>query len=311
MNLHLSPAPHVHSSQSTLVLMLHVLIALLPCAAVGIGYFGYSALALMLASVLSAVLAEYLWQTLTRQKVRVGDLSAAVTGLILALNLPPHAPLWLAVVGSAFAVIIVKGLFGGLGDNFINPALAARAMLLASWPKYMTAWVAPTGWNSYVDAVSTATPLASPGSFTLGQLFLGQIPGTIGEVCKLAILIGFAYLVLTKTITWRIPAVMVASAFVFSLIFGNNPINAVLSGGLLFGAVFMATDYVTCPMNPLGQMIYAACAGLLVAVIRSFGKYPEGVTYAILLMNVAAPLFDHFIKGRVYGHEKEAKPQNG
>ena len=234
--------------------------------------------------------------------VRIGDLSAVVTGLILALNLPSGAPWWLAVVGSAFAIVIVKGLFGGLGDNFINPALAARALLLASWPKFMTAWTMPGP-----DAVSTATPLVNGGSYTTIQLFLGQIPGSIGEVCKVAILIGFAWLLFTKAISWRIPVTMVASAFLFSWIFGGDPVATVLSGGLLFGAVFMATDYVTCPMSSLGQLIYAACAGLLVVVIRNWGRYPEGVTYAILLMNAASPLLDHFIRRRVYGHDKEAK----
>ena len=302
MKLNLSPAPHVHSSQTTRVLMCNVIIALIPCAAFGVWRFGVRALALMLVAVLAAVLSEFLWQKLTGAKVRVDDLSAVVTGLILALNLPADAPWWLAVVGSAFAIVIVKGLFGGLGDNFINPALAARALLLASWPKYMTRWTMPG-----VDAVTTATPLANPGGYTPAQLFLGQIPGSIGEVCKLAILIGCVYLICTKTISWRIPVAMTASTFVFCWIFGADPVASVLSGGMLFGAVFMATDYVTCPMSGAGQLIYAACAGLLIALIRAYGRYPEGVTYAILLMNVAAPLLDHVIRRRVYGHDKEAK----
>lgn len=310
MNLHLSSAPHVHSRQTTRVLMLNVLIALIPCAAAAVWYFGYSALILLLISTFSAVLAEFLWQKLTGGKVRIGDLSAAVTGLILGLNLPPHAPWWLAVVGSVFAIIIVKSLFGGLGDNFMNPALAARAVLLASWPVRMTAWVAPTGWSSYVDAVSAATPLASPSGYTLLDLLIGRIPGTIGEVCKIAILLGLAWLLITGTVTWRIPVVMVASTFVFSWLFGRDPVVSILSGGLLFAAVFMATDYVTCPMTANGQFIYAAGAGLMVAVIRNFGNYPEGATYAILLMNIATPLIDRFTKHRVYGHERGVKKQN-
>lgn len=306
MKLNLSPAPHVHASQSTRTLMRNVLIALLPCAVAAVGFFGFNALVVLLVSTLSAVLAEAIWQKATRQKVRVGDLSAAVTGLILGLNLPATAPLWMVAIGSAFAVVIVKGLFGGLGDNFINPALAARALLLASWPAYMTRWYAPTGLAA-VDAVATATPLSNPGNYSVMQLLLGSIPGSLGEVCKLAILLGFAWLLYTKTITWRIPVVMVASTFVFSLILGKNPVTAVLSGGLLFGAVFMATDYATCPMTAVGQIVYAALAGLLVAVIRNFSGYPEGVTYGILLMNVASPVIDHFITRRVYGHGKEAK----
>lgn len=306
MKLNLSPAPHVHTNQSTKTLMRNVMIALIPCAVAAIGFFGFNALVVLVVSTLSAMLAEYAWQAATRQKVRVSDLSAAVTGLILGLNLPATAPLWMVAVGSAFAVVIVKGLFGGLGDNFLNPALAARALLLASWPQHMTRWYAPTGLAA-VDAVATATPLSNPGNYTVLQLILGNIPGSIGEVCKIAILLGFAWLLYTKTITWRIPVVMVCSTFVFSLAFGANPVNAVLSGGLLFGAVFMATDYATCPMTAVGQIVYAALAGLLVAVIRKFSGYPEGVTYGILLMNVAAPVIDHFITRRVYGHGKEAK----
>jgi len=291
--------------------MLNVIIALLPCAVAGVWHFGSGALTLILASTLSAVLAECLWQKLAGRRVLIGDLSAVVTGLILGLNLPPSAPWWLAVLGSAFAVVVVKGLFGGLGDNFVNPALAARAMLLVSWPKYMTAWVAPAGWNACVDAVSAATPLASPGSFTAWQLFLGDVPGSIGETCKLAILLGLAFLLLTKTVSWRIPVTLTASAFAFSWIFGGDPVAAILSGGVLFAAVFMATDYVTCPMSAAGQLVYAACAGLLIVLIRRYGLYPEGVTFAILLMNIAAPLIDRCVRRRVYGHGKGANAHNG
>ena len=306
MKLNLSPAPHVHAHQSTRALMRNVLIALIPCAVAAVGFFGFNALVVLAVSTLSAMAAEYLWQAATRQKIRVGDLSAAVTGLILGLNLPATAPWWMAAVGSAFAVVIVKGLFGGLGDNFLNPALAARALLLASWPQYMTRWYAPTGLAA-VDAVTAATPLSNPGNYTVLQLLLGNIPGSLGEVCKIAILLGFAWLVYTRTITWRIPVVMVVSAALFSALLGSDPLTAVLSGGLLFGAVFMATDYATCPMTAAGQIVYAALAGLLVAVIRKYSGYPEGVTYGILLMNIAAPVIDHFITRRVYGHGKEAK----
>lgn len=309
MNLRLAAAPHVHNSQPTPVLMGNVLIALLFCAGAGIWYFGFSVLILIAVATGSAVLSEFLWQKLTGQRVRISDLSAAVTGLLVALNLPPHAPWWLAVIGSVFAIIIVKCLFGGLGDNFMNPALAARAVLLASWPVRMTAWVLPTGWNSYTDAVSSATPLVS-SNFSLKDLFLGNIPGTIGEVCKVAILIGFLFLLVTKTISWRIPVVMVAVTALFSWIFGNNPLTAILSGGVLFAAVFMATDYVTCPMTDKGQYIFAAGIGILIAVIRNFGNYPEGVTYAILIMNILTPLIDRFTKNRVYGYERGAK-KNG
>lgn len=283
--------------------MLNVILALIPCTIMGVKAFGFSAILLIAASVLSAVLGEMAWQRLTGQKVRIGDCSAAVTGLILGLNLSPRAPWWMAVVGGLFAVIIVKGLFGGIGCNFVNPALAARALLLVSWPRYMTIWSAPAG----VEGLSSATPLASPDSYTIGQLFLGNIPGSIGEICKPAILIGLVILLLTKTITWQIPASLIASTFVFCGLLGANPLAAIFSGGVLFGAVFMATDYATCPMTEKGQLIYGCGAGLLIALIRRFGLYPEGVTFAILLMNVAAPLIDKCVPRRVYGHEKEAK----
>lgn len=303
MKLHLTPAPHVHSPQTTRALMRNVLLALAPCAVAGVVIFGAPALVLMAVSVLSAVAGEACWQRLTGQKVRVDDLSAAVTGLILGMNLSPRAPWWLAVVGGLFAVVLVKGLFGGLGDNFLNPALAARAFLLVSWPRYLTTWAAPLA----ADAVSGATPLANPSGYTLGQLFLGNIPGSIGEVCKAAVLVGFIILLCTKTITWHIPVSLTLSTLVFCGLLGYNPIAAVLSGGVLFASVFMATDYVTCPMSAKGQLIYGVGAGLLIALIRKFGLYPEGVTFAILLMNVATPLIDRYTKRRVYGYEKEAK----
>ena len=303
MKLHLTPAPHVHSPQTTRALMRNVLLALAPCAVAGVVIFGAPALVLMAVSVLSAVAGEACWQRLTGQKVRVDDMSAAVTGLILGMNLSPRAPWWLAVVGGLFAVVLVKGLFGGLGDNFLNPALAARAFLLVSWPRYLTTWAAPMA----ADAVSGATPLANPSGYTLGQLFLGNIPGSIGEVCKAAVLVGFIILLCTKTITWHIPVSLTLSTLVFCGLLGYNPIAAVLSGGVLFASVFMATDYVTCPMSAKGQLIYGVGAGLLIALIRKFGLYPEGVTLAILLMNVATPLIDRYTKRRVYGYEKEAK----
>jgi len=312
MNLHLASAPHAHSNQSTPVLMRNVLIALIPCVAAGTYYFGWYALLILAASTASAILAEFAWQKLTKQKVRINDCSAAVTGLILGLNMPPQSPVWLVCVGSAFAIIVVKCLFGGLGDNFMNPAMAARAVLLASWPVRMTFWVMPTGINSFgVDAVSSATPLTNLASYTYKDMFLGNIPGTIGETCKAAILLGFIFLLITKTISWHIPVTVVATTFVCSWLFGKDPVGSILAGGLLFGAVFMATDYVTNPMTIFGQIIYSVGIGLMVAIIRNFGNYPEGITYAILLMNIATPLIDRFTKRRVYGHRKEAKKQNG
>ncbi|MDD3919714.1 MAG: RnfABCDGE type electron transport complex subunit D [Eubacteriales bacterium] len=307
MNLRLSTAPHIRSKDSTQALMLDVVIALTPTALSGVYLFGYQAALVLAISMAAAVLAEFLWQKLARQTVRINDLSALVTGLILGLNLPSTAPWWLAVIGSVFAVIIVKQLFGGLGDNFMNPAMAARAVLLASWPARMTAFVLPTFFTS-MDGISSATLLSGEYTATLPQMFFGTIPGTIGEVSKAAILLGLAYLLLRKTISWRIPVIMLAATALFSWLFGSDPVMALLSGGVMFGAVFMATDYTTSPMTAKGQMIYAFGAGLIVAVIRAFGAYPEGVTYAILLMNIATPLIDRSIKIRVYGSVKPEKP---
>ena len=305
MNLRLSTAPHVHHPVTTQRLMLYVIIALLPTAAAGVYAFGMPALWTLCISMASAVIAEFLWQKIAKKPVRIYDLSALVTGLILGLNLPSTAPWWMAMIGSAFAIIIVKQLFSGLGDNFLNPAMAARAVLLASWPVHMTNYVTPTFFDASVDAVSTATPLATGGE--LMDLFLGSIPGTIGEVSKAAILLGFLFLLITRTIQWQIPVVMVGSVALFSWAFGADPLTAVLSGGVLFGAVFMATDYITNPMTPWGQAIYAFGIGLIVSLIRQFGAYPEGVTYGILLMNIATPLIDRFLPRKIYGHHKEAK----
>ncbi|MDO5325127.1 MAG: RnfABCDGE type electron transport complex subunit D [Clostridia bacterium] len=313
MSLRISTAPHMHNPLTTQRLMQYVFIALLPTAAWGVYAFGFSALLVLAVSVASAVLAELCWQKIAKQPVRINDFSALVTGLILGLNLPSTAPWWMAMIGSAFAIIIVKQLFGGLGDNFLNPALAARAVLLASWPVHMaaSAYVVPTFFQAGVDAVSGATPL-SDASYTLLQRFLGQIPGTIGEVSKAAILLGFLFLVITGTISWRIPVVMTASVFVFTmLITGAAPeaaLIATLSGGVLFAAVFMATDYVTSPITPWAQVVYACLIGLIIVVIRQFGNYPEGVTYAVLLMNIATPLIDRFLPRKIYGYQKkEAK----
>ncbi len=314
MSLRISTAPHMHNPLTTQRLMQYVFIALLPTAVWGIYAFGFSAALVLAVSVASAVLSEFLWQKIARQPVRINDFSAIVTGLILGLNLPSTAPWWMAMIGSAFAIIIVKQLFGGLGDNFLNPALAARAVLLASWPVHMaaSAYVSPTFFQAGVDAVSAATPLSMPGNYTLLQRFLGQIPGTIGEVSKAAILIGFLFLLVTGTVSWRIPVIMVGSVFACTMLIGGvgpeAALTAALSGGVLFGAVFMATDYVTSPITPLTQAIYACFIGLIIVVIRQFGNYPEGVTYAILLMNIATPLLDRLLPQRIYGYQKkEAK----
>ena len=326
MNIRLAPGPHIHTDHDTRDIMMTLIIALLFPSAAGIYFFGTSALWIICVSVVSAVAAEWVWQKLAKKPVRINDLSAVVTGLILALNLPSTVPLWVPAVGSVFAIIIVKQLFGGIGHNFLNPAIAARAVLLASWPVLMTTWVLPArfiGSNPIVADIATfATPLASiknvvgtqngffgitapTYSWSLLDLFIGNIPGTIGETCKLAILCGLGILLITGVVKWHIPVVFVGTVAVFSWILGMNPLVAVLSGGVLFGAVFMATDYVTNPMLVKGRIIFAFGCGIIVCLIRRFGNYPEGVTYAILIMNIVTPLIDKYTKRKIYGEVKE------
>lgn len=300
-----SSAPHIRAKDSTASIMLDVLTALMPCAIAGVWLFGLNAARVIVIAVVSCVLSELVYQKLVKKPVRINDLSAAVTGLILALCLPSSAPWWLIVIGSVIAIVLVKQLFGGIGDNFVNPAMAARAVLLASWPAYMAgrAYVTP------FDAVTSATSLAEANAPALSalDLFVGRMPGTIGEVCKLAILIGLVYLLVRKVITWHIPVTMLASFMLFTLLFGGDPITGVLTGSVLFGAVFMATDYTTSPMTVPGKLVYAAGAGLIIALIRTFGGYPEGTTYAVLLMNVATPLIDRATRLKVYGQQKPQK----
>ena len=300
MSLILSPAPHVRTKNTTQRLMLNVVISLLPGAAAGIYYFGLRAAIVLAVSVVSAVLAELVWQRLAHQTVRINDFSAVVTGLLLGLCITPSAPWWMVMIGAFFAIIVVKQLFGGIGDNFLNPALTARAVLLASWPALMTTHCTP------FDAVTSATPLMTGEASTM-QLLLGDVPGAIGETCKVAILLGFVYLLVTQTIRWEIPVFTVAAAALLSWALGLDPLTTVLSGGLLFGAVYMATDYVTSPLNRWAQIVYAIGIGVIVVIIRKFGAYPEGVTYAILLMNIAAPLLDRVMPQKIYGCRKARK----
>ena len=247
-----------------------------------------------------------------------------VTGMLLGLILPVTVPWWICVIGSVCAIVLVKQLFGGIGDNFLNPALTARAVLLASWPSKLSgaAFVNPSPlFLKPVDMVTTATPLAAlkaggAGDVSIMDMLLGNIPGSIGEVCKIAIILGFVYLLIKKVISWHIPVIVTAvtavCSFAFSWIITGNCdftvlLTSVLSGGVLFGAVFMATDYTTTPMTLKGRVIFAIGTGILIAVIRYFGSYPEGVTYAILFMNIATPLIDKYVKPRVYGSAKEAR----
>ncbi|MGI5878206.1 MAG: RnfABCDGE type electron transport complex subunit D [Christensenellales bacterium] len=312
MTLHVSSSPHVFTPVSARNLMLEVLVAMTPAAVAGIVFFGPRAILLICLGAATAVLTEYILQKMARRPVTVGDYSAAVTGLLLALNLPPTAPWWMPVVGSAFAIAVVKQAFGGLGFNFMNPALAARALLVASWPVRMTgdAFVSPTFWGA-ADAVSGATPLALIKAGQMAELprlldlFLGSTGGCIGETSALALIAGGLYLILRRVISWRIPVTYIGTVFVTTLVMGGFDATLslyhVLGGGLMLGAFFMATDYVTSPMTPWGQVIMGVGCGVMTSLIRLLGGYPEGVSYSILLFNVATPLIERFTKPRVFG----------
>ncbi len=240
----------------------------------------------------------------------MGDLSALVTGLLLAYNLPVTVPIWMPVIGAGLAIVLVKMIFGGLGANFVNPALAARAILMTSWVGYMSGTAYSTAVRGRQDAIASSTPLAMDGTYSLWQLFLGQCPGTIGEVSKLAILIGGIYLMLRKVISWRIPVTLLATVFLATWLncgSAGEALMGFLSGGLFLGAFFMATDYATSPVTPVGRLIMGVGTGLLVFVIRTFSSMPEGVSYAILTMNLAVPLIDRFTQPRVYGGGKNMR----
>lgn len=304
MNLLSTSSPHVRSDESTRVIMLDVIIALMPALIWAVYLFGINALLLTLVSILSAVIAEAVSELAMRKPLTIGDLSAVVTGMLVAFNCSPSVPIWMPAIGSAFAIVIAKQIMGGIGQNFVNPALAGRAFMLASWPVAMTTWVTA----GTASAVSGATPLAIlKGTEVAGQLpsvwdmFLGNIGGCLGEVSALAILIGAAYLLYRGVITWRIPVTYIATVVILTLVFGKNPLDHLFAGGLMLGAFFMATDYTTSPVTIKGQFIYAFGCGLLTVIIRLFGGYPEGVSYSILLMNVAAPLIEKFTVPKVYG----------
>lgn len=317
-NFVVSGTPHVRSKESIQSIMRDVIIALVPATAMGIYYFGLKALILIIAAIVSAVFFEWLYEKITKKPVTISDLSAVVTGLLLAMNLPASAPVWVPIVGSAFAIIFAKQLFGGLGQNFINPALAGRAFLLASYPTEMTTWTAPTGFSG-ADAVAVATPLselkAGTGlSASLGDLIVGNVGGCIGETCAIALIIGGIYLLYKHVISWKIPVIYIATVFILFAVIGRHgvrmPLQEIMAGGVMLGGIFMATDYASSPVTPKGQVIFAIGAGLITYLIRTFGGYPEGVSYSILLMNVCVPLIERFTEPTIFGalpKTKEAK----
>ncbi len=314
--LNLSANPHVRDNITTSAIMRDVVIAMIPTALYGVAQWGMNAALVVILTTAAAILAEFVYEKLMKLPITVGDWSAAVTGLILALNCPPNIPVWIPVLGAVFAIIIVKQLYGGLGCNFMNPALAARCFLLISFAGKMTDF---TGVG--VDATSSATPLAlmktAGETQDLAAMFLGRIPGTIGEVSKICLLIGAAYLIIRKIISPKIPLVYIATVAVFTLIFGGllggrgfdlyYVACEVCGGGLIFGAFFMATDYVTSPITPNGQIVFAVILGLLTGIFRLYGGSAEGVSYAIILTNILVPSINKLTIPKAFGREGEKK----
>jgi electron transport complex protein RnfD len=325
--LNVSLSPHIHGKETTQKLMFGVITALIPAFLTSVFFFGYGALIVTATSVASCLLFEYLIvKFIFRKRVTITDGSALVTGLLLAFNLPSNIPVIIIVIGSLISIAVAKMTFGGLGNNPFNPALVGRVFMLISFPVQMTTWPVPAGFDTgYADAVTGATPLAiikegikngEPISQlmsqipTPAQMFLGDMGGSIGEIAALALLIGFAWLLLRKIITWHIPVSIVVTILTFTAVLWAvnpekyaNPLFHILAGGVLLGAIFMATDYVTSPMNSKAMLIYGCGIGMLTVIIRVWGAYPEGVSFAILIMNAFVPLMNAYIKPKRFGEE--------
>ena len=321
----LTSSPHVHCGESIPIVMYNVIIALMPATLVGIYVFGFPALKIVLVASIFAVLTEYIWQKIFNRKVSAFDGSALITGLLLALNLPAACPWWVAALGSVIAIIVGKQVFGGLGYNPFNPALVARVFLLISFPVQMTKWVKPVLSQSFLspDIITEATPLGlvkeevmlhgkiiSAKSLSMFDLFVGNIGGCIGEVSALALIAGGLYLIYRGYVRWQIPVYFIATVFFITGIMWLinpehyiNPFYHIFSGGLMLGAFFMATDMVTSPIYEKGMIVFGIGCGLLTAVIRLWGGYPEGVSFAILLMNACVPLIDRYFKPKKFGYQ--------
>ncbi|MDD5774210.1 MAG: RnfABCDGE type electron transport complex subunit D [bacterium] len=314
--LDVSVSPHIKDKANVQKIMLDVIIALIPAGIAGVYIFGIHSLYVILTCVIMAVISEWVIQKIVGVKNTVDDLSAVVTGILLAYCLPPSIPLWIAGIGAVAAIVIVKNLFGGLGYNIFNPALASRAILLASWPAAMTYFIKPQmSFFGAIDTVASATPLTVIKGFAYKgletslsnkevwfNLILGMRGGAIGETSCLAILLGGIYLLFRKVIDWRIPFTFIGTVLVMSFILGRDPLFNIFTGGVFLGAFFMATDYVTSPVTPLGRLIFGIFSGLLVVLIRFYGGYPEGVCYSILIMNIMVPTIDKFTVPKTFGH---------
>ncbi|MEE0928644.1 MAG: RnfABCDGE type electron transport complex subunit D [Acutalibacteraceae bacterium] len=295
MKLSMSVSPHIKTSSDTASIMLDVIIALAPATVFGVLIFGFSALTVIAVCVAASVLTEALFCCLAKKPLTTGDFSAVVTGLLLALNLPAGIPLYIALLGSVFAIAVVKLLFGGLGKNLVNPAIAGRIFLLSAFTSAMTTFKEP-----FSDTIASATPL-SGGDYAFNQIFFGVCSGSIGETSVLLLLLGGVYLLYKKIITWHIPVCFIAVCFAVAFVFGQNPFTAVSSGGIMLGAIFMATDYVTSPTTKTGKMIFGAGCGIITMFIRLGASLPEGVSYSILIMNLLTPLIDRFIVTKPLG----------
>ncbi len=308
MSYIVSVSPHLHNKVDTKSIMRDVVIALIPALIASAILFGLRALLVTVVSVAAAVLTEFLYQKGTKQPVTINDWSAVITGMLLAFNLPVSIPLWQAAFGSIVAILVVKQLFGGLGRNFANPAIVGRIVLFLSFSQAMTAWTVP---NFAVDVVSTATPLAVMGNGGqlpgLLQMFLGVKGGCLGEVSILALLVGFVYLLVRKVITWHTPVAFIGSVFLLSLLLRGDAmyaLNQIMAGGLVLGAVFMATDYATTPSTNSGRLIFGLGCGLLTVMIRQWGSYAEGVSFAILFMNILTPFISKWTRTKPFGGAK-------
>lgn len=321
--LTVSASPHVRSNETTTGIMLDVIIALVPALVMSVVYFGLRALVLTATCVVACVLSEYVSRKVMKRSNTLGDLSAVVTGIILAFNLPANLPLWIAVIGSIVAIAVVKQMFGGIGQNFVNPAMTARIILMVSFPTAMAKWVAPYTDTWAADAVTTATPMASLAAVkggdlsmatdlpTLAEMFVGCHGGSMGEVCSIALICGGVYLLLRRVISPIIPLSFIGTVAVCMLFAGNFNLEYVayqlLGGGLMLGAFFMATDYSTSPINKKGKLIFGIGCGLITTVIRLFGSLPEGVSFSIILMNILVPHIENMTTPKPFGFVKEKK----
>ncbi len=304
----IEPSPHIRSSASTQKIMLHVILALFPAVVAGTVIFGLRALFLVVLCATFCVVSEYLFNIITKKEQTISDLSAVVTGILLGLNLPVTFPVYMAAIGSAVSIVVVKQFFGGLGQNFANPAVTGRIILMMSFPSYMTNWVQPFYYKEGVDSVASATPLGMESDFpSYLDMFLGLRGGCIGETCAAAILLGGIYLISMKLINPVTPVAFVGTVALCSFLCGNDVLMDIMSGGLLLGAFFMATDYATTPLTTAGKLIFAVGCGLITFVIRQYGTYPEGVSYSILIMNILTPQIDKLTMNRPFGIKKGAE----